>query len=160
MKKLMVIVVFLLTSNGVKSQVDKSNELFLKLKIQDSIFFERGFNQCDFTYLEAHIAKSFTFYHDQGGIQDRELFFENTRKNICANSIQKPIRKVDEKSLEVFPLYDNGKIYGAIQTGIHDFYKREKNKEDVHTSRAKFTHVWLLESGKWILKEVLSFDHK
>ena len=59
---------------------------------EDSIFFEKGFNQCDFTYLEDHIAKSFTFYHDQGGIQDRELFFENTRKNICANSIQKPIR--------------------------------------------------------------------
>jgi hypothetical protein len=39
-------------------------------------------------------------------------------------------------------------------------YIREKNKVDVHTSRAKFTHLYLLENGNWLLKEVvLSFDH-
>jgi CubicO group peptidase (beta-lactamase class C family) len=29
----------------------------------------------------------------------------------------------------------------------------------VHTSTAKFTHVWLWENENWLLKEVLSFDH-
>ena len=141
-------------------QVAKNSELHLILKKQDSIFFERGFNLCDFEYLNKTIHKDLIFFHDQSGIQNRDDFMENTRKYICANQNKKPIRKVDQASLEVYPLYKNGELYGAIQNGIHDFFTRESNKPDVHTSRAKFTHVWLLENGNWLLKEVLSFDHK
>lgn len=35
----------------VHAQVGKDSELFLTLKKQDSVFFARGFNQCDLTYL-------------------------------------------------------------------------------------------------------------
>jgi len=31
----------------------------------------------------------------------------------------------------VFPLYNNGALYGAIQHGIHNFFIREAGKEDV-----------------------------
>ena len=122
-------------------------------------FFERGFNQCDLVYLESHIAEDLKFYHDQSGFQDKKTFFENTQKYICSNSGQKPIRKVETNRLEVFPLYNNGKIYGAIQKGVHHFYLREKGKEDVWTSTAKFTHVWILDKEIWKLSEVLSYDH-
>jgi len=141
-------------------QVSKDAELFKTLKIQDSVFFERGFNQCDIEYLENVVADDLKFYHDQSGFQDRKLFFENTRKYICGSSDQKPIRKVEESSLVVYPLYNNGKLYGAIQHGEHHFYIREKGKEDVYTSSARFTHVWLLENGVWKLSEVLSYDHR
>jgi len=50
-------------------------------------------------------------------------------------------------------------LYGAIPVGIHDFFIRELNKADGHTSRARFTHVLLLENGIWLLKEVLSYHH-
>ena len=144
----------------VNGQEAKNSELHLILKRQDSIFFERAFNLCDFDYLNKTIHQDLVFYHDQSGIQNKEVFIENTRKNICANQDQKPIRKVVEASLEVFPLYNNGQLYGAIQSGIHSFYIRKSNKPDVQTGRAKFTHVWLLENGNWLLREVLSFDHK
>ncbi|MBL7815626.1 MAG: class A beta-lactamase-related serine hydrolase [Saprospiraceae bacterium] len=145
-----------MAANG---QVAKDSELFLTMKKQDSIFFERAFNLCDMAYLNKAIHKDLLFFHDQAGIQTKANFLENTQNNICSNPNQKPIRKVEENSLEVFPLYNEGKLYGAIQSGIHNFYIRERNKEDRHTSRAKFTHVWLLENGNWLLKEVLSFDH-
>ena len=140
-------------------QVAKNSDIFLTLKKQDSIFFERSFNLCDLEYLNKATHKDLIFYHDQSGIQNREAFLENTKKYICSDFSKKPIRKVVEESLEVFPMYNNGILYGAIQTGIHDFYIRETNKADLHTSRAKFTHLYLLENGKWLLKEVLSFDH-
>lgn len=143
-----------------QAQVAKTSALFLTLQQQDSIFFERGFNQCDMAYLEKHVAQAFTFYHDKSGIQDRTAFFENTRKYICSNAEQKPIRKVDRNSLEVFPLYQDGHLYGAIQQGIHHFYIRSPHQQDVHTGTAKFSHVWVLENEQWILKEVLSFDHQ
>ena len=134
-------------------QVAKNSDIFLTLKKQDSIFFERSFNLCDLEYLNKATHKDLIFYHDQSGIQNREAFLENTKKYICSDFSKKPIRKVVEESLEVFPMYNNGILYGAIQTGIHDFYIRETNKADLHTSRAKFTHLYLLENGKWLLKE-------
>jgi hypothetical protein len=162
MKKHSIIILILLLSvhSKLTGQVPKDSELFLSLKFQDSIFFDRSFNRCEINYLENAIDKDLTFYHDKSGIQNRDKFIENTKKYICGDTVKKPIRKVEEQSLEVFPMYNNNVLYGAVQTGIHNFYIREKNKEDVLTSRAKFIHLYLLVNGKWILKEVISFDHQ
>jgi hypothetical protein len=111
-------------------------------------------------YLKSAIHQDLTFYHDQAGIQNRDSFLLNTKNNICSDFNKKPIRKVIEESLEVYPMYNEGVIYGAVQTGIHDFYIRESNKADIKTSTAKFIHLYLLVNGNWLLKEVISFDHK
>lgn len=157
--KLIGIIILIFIPFTVKSQVNKDFDLFKEMKIQDSTFFELGFNQCDMEYLKNHITDDLKFFHDQSGFQDRNAFYENTQKYICSDSEKKPIRKVDTKSLEVFPLYNNREIYGAIQKGIHHFYLRESDKEDVLTSTAKFTHVWVLENEIWKISEVLSYDH-
>ncbi len=154
------LLLLLITTSIISAQTDKKSPLFLELKQQDSLFFERSFNQCDIAYLESRMARDLKFYHDQSGFQDRAKFFENVKQYICGPTTKKPIRKVDTNSLEVFPLYNNGKLYGAIQMGVHHFYIREQGKTDVHTSTAKFTHVWLMEDGIWKLSEVLSYDHR
>jgi hypothetical protein len=159
-KQFLSILIIICSAVSAVAQVAKTSDLFLSLKKQDSIFFERAFNLCDMEYLNKSVHETLIFFHDQGGIQDKARFLENTRNNICSNANMKPIRKVDESSLEVFPLYNDGKLYGAIQTGVHNFYIREPNKKDVLTSKAKFIHVWLLGNGNWLLKEVLSFDHQ
>jgi len=159
-KRLLTLIFTLLSICLSHAQVAKTSELFLQMKKQDSIFFERSFNLCDLDYLNKAVHKDLIFFHDQGGIQNRQDFLESVRKNICGNLNQKPIRKLTENSLEVFPLYKEGKLYGAIQNGVHDFYIREPNKADRHTNRARFTHVWLWENETWLLKEVLSYDHK
>ncbi|TDO93994.1 nuclear transport factor 2 family protein [Flavobacterium sp. 245] len=159
MKKLLLLFVLNISAT-LFAQAAKDSELFLTLKKHDSIFFEKSFNQCDIAFLEKAIHPDLVFYHDQGGIQNKKTFLENVKKNICAKGSQKPIRKVKPESLEVYPLYSEGKLYGVVQTGIHDFYIREANKPDVFTSTAKFTHVYLLINKEWVLKEVLSFDHK
>ncbi len=153
-----ILILFLFFGN-LKAQIDKNSSLFLELKKQDSLFFERGFNNCDIAYLEKSVDDNLKFYHDFGGFQDKKLFMERTKKNICGNPNQKPIRKVIESSLEVFPLYNNGELYGAIQTGEHQFFTREKNKEDVLGGQAKFTSVWTKKNGNWLMSDVLSYDH-
>ena len=142
------------------TQIDNNSDLFVEFKKRDSIFFDRAYNQCDMVYLENHISDNLKFYHDQGGFQDKKTFLENVRKYICSNSDKKPIRQVDPSSLEVFPLYNNGILYGVIQKGMHHFYLREKDKEDVWTSTAKFTSVWILENKIWKIHEVLSYNHQ
>ena len=159
-KRVLIIIIFSLISVITHAQIEENAELFIILKEQDSTFFERGFNQCDLKYLKNHISEDLKFYHDQSGFQDKNSFFENTQKYICSDSEKKPIRKVEPNSLEVFPLYNNGKLYGGIQKGIHHFYLREKDKEDAWTSTAKFTHVWVIENENWKLSQVLSYDHQ
>jgi hypothetical protein len=159
MKTLLLIFFFSLISL-TKAQAQEKSALFQELKHQDSVFFERGFNRCDLDYLRNQVADNLRFYHDQGGIQDKTKFLENTANNICGSPAQKPIRKVAPESLEVFPLYASSKIYGAIQTGVHHFYIREKDKKDLWTSTARFTHLWILENESWKLTEVLSYDHQ
>lgn len=141
------------------AQIDKNSPLFVELKKYDSLFFERGFNNCDLAYLDKSVDENLKFYHDNGGFQDKQLFLERTKQNICSNPNQKPIRKIIESSLEVFPLYNNGELYGAIQSGEHQFFIREKNKEDILGGQAKFTTVWTKEDGNWIMSDILSYDH-
>jgi hypothetical protein len=159
-RKLFFTIAIALSAGMAHAQESKNSELFLALKKQDSVFFARAFNLCDLEYLDKAIHKDLAFYHDQGGFQDKKLFMQRVKDNICSGTGAKPIRKVDEKSLEVYPLYNNGVLYGVIQTGIHHFYRREPNKPDVHTNIAKFTHLYLLDNGNWVLKEALSYDHK
>ena len=158
-KFLFSIFIFLISIKNIKAQIDKNSPLFLELKKQDSLFFERGFNNCDMSYLEKSVDDNLKFYHDNGGFQDKKLFLERTKQNICSNPNQKPIRKVIENSLEVFPLYNNGELYGAIQSGEHQFFIREKNKEDVLGGVAKFTTVWMNKNGNWIMSDILSYNH-
>jgi hypothetical protein len=158
--KTLLLLCFLSFAHLAKAQVQENSSLFLELKTQDSVFFERGFNRCDLGYLKEKVTDDLRFYHDQSGFQDKALFLENTEKYLCSNFEKKPIRKVDSRSLEVFPLNNDGKLYGAIQMGIHHFYLRETGKEDLWTSTAKFTHLWILDKEIWKLKEVLSYDHQ
>ena len=143
----------------MQAQVNSRSELFIELRKQDSIFFERGFNQCDLVYLKGHITDDLKFYHDQSGFQNRTVFLENIQEYICAAADSKPIRQLEASSLEVFPLYKDGVLYGAIQKGIHHFYLREQGEEDKWTSTARFTHVWLQQDDVWKISEVLSYDH-
>ena len=160
MKLLFSIIMASTLTGELTAQVPKDSELFRTLKTQDSLFFERSFNQCDTNYLKSAVHPDLVFYHDQGGIQDRQVFLERVKQNLCSDPNNKPIRKVEVESLEVFPMYDKNVLYGVIQTGNHNFYRRQPGKQDVHTSKAKFIHLYLLINGKWLLKEVLSFDHQ
>ncbi|WP_028122395.1 serine hydrolase [Epilithonimonas tenax] len=153
------LLILFLFIGSLKAQIDKNSALFLELKKQDSLFFERGFNGCDMVYMEKTVADDLKFYHDKGGFQDKKIFLERTKQNICSNPNQKPIRKVIENSLEVFPLYKDGELYGAIQTGDHQFYIREKDKAEVLGGQAKFTTVWTKNDGKWWMSDILSYDH-
>ena len=161
MKNKLIILLFILSLNPVFSQVSEDSELFQKLLEKDSLLFKEGFDKCRISEFENFISEDLEFYHDQGGLTtNKDDFLNAVRNNICGNPAKKPIRKLREGSLEVFPLYQNGKLYGAIQKGTHDFFIKEPEKELYMTSTAKFTHVWLLENDKWILKRVLSYDHQ
>jgi len=137
---------------------DDTQKLFEELRIKDSLIFDLGFNTCDTVILRSLLSDDFEFYHDQNGLlESKEVFIQNI-PNLCKMNYR-PIRELVENSLEVFPLFSNGTLYGAIQNGTHEFYGKEEDKERYLTSTATFTHVWVMEKGDWKLKRVLSYNH-
>ncbi|MCR9099211.1 MAG: nuclear transport factor 2 family protein [bacterium] len=151
---------FLFSAPLISQQDDITlQELFLELKQKDSLVFNLGFNECDTAQLRILISDDFEFFHDQSGLLDSKENFIRNIPNLCKMNY-KPTRVLVDGSIEVFPLYSNGVLYGAIQKGEHEFYGEEPGKPKYLTSRAKFTHVWILENGEWKLKRVLSYDHQ
>jgi len=152
--------IFWLFTGTVFSQdsVIDAQLLFEQLKERDSLIFELGFNNCDTIQFRKLLSDDFEFYHDQNGLLESKDFFIHNIPNLCKMNY-KPIRVLVDNSLEVFPLFSSGKIYGAIQIGVHEFYGEEKDKPRYLTSTARFTHVWMIEGGDWKLKRILSYDH-
>lgn len=160
MKTLLIALLLAGVSFDAHAQESSDSDLFRTLKALDDVLFEQSFNRCEYSVLEDIVSDDFEFYHDSGGFENSKAsFIETVEKNICSNPAQKPIRKLVAGSLEVFPLYQDGALYGAIQRGEHEFYIRESGKPLRHTSTARFTHVWIREGDAWLLKRVLSYDH-
>lgn len=155
--KIIIVIITFFYSFVMNAQVEKSSELFKIIAAKDSILFERTFNNCEIEKLDLIIAEDLEFYHDVEGIQNKAAFVNAVKNNICKNPGSRK-RNLIAESLEVFPLRNNGEIYGAIQTGKHTF--QEKQQGILKTvGIANFTHLWILENKQWKLKRVLSFNH-
>lgn len=152
--------VLILCSLFAVAQQYDADAVFESLRLKDSLIFEEGYNKCNFEPMQEIVSEDFEFFHDQGGMMEgKATFVEGAAKSICSLPY-KARRALVEGSLEVYPLFDQGKLYGAIQIGKHRFYAKEEGKEERFTSIAIFTHVWILEDGNWRLRRVLSYDHK
>ncbi len=142
------------------AQVAEDSQLFTTLQKLDQSLFEDGFNNCNMDMFESYLSSNLEFYHDKGGITDsKEVFIKSFGENMCDQN-KKPIRKLVAGSLSVFPLNDNGILYGAIQKGIHEFFIQEPGKKLYKVEVSRFTHVWLKEGEDWKLSRALSYDHK
>lgn len=160
MKRQKILFFLLLLSLTVFGQAEKSSELYKTIKEKDSLLFNLGFNTCDIKQFESLVSEHFEFYHDQAGITNSKAAFISGIKNGLCNLGYKPKRVLAENKMEVYPLEINGVLYGAIQTGVHNFYAVEGNNSEYLTSIAKFTHIWILENKDFKLTKGLSYDHK
>ncbi len=148
----------------VNGQITVDSELYKTLKEKDSVLFHAAFNSCDPETLASLFTDDFEFYHDRAGAtMSRELFLAPMREN-CAKwdseALQPSKRILIPGSLEVYPLRKNGKLYGAIQHGIHRFEFLNAEQEYQKGDIAKFTHLWVQTDGTWKIKRELSYDHQ
>jgi len=159
MKRHLLIIPFFFLSTLLFAQIEKTSKLYTAILEKDSLLFNVGFNTCDMSQFEQLVSDNFEFYHDKGGmVKTKADFISSIKSGVCDNDYQ-AIRTLDATSIEIYPLYTNGILYGAIQNGNHRFYALEENAPMYLTSEAKFTHVWLLENEEWKLSRSLSFNH-
>ena len=158
MKKIIFMASLLFCLQGF-GQEKVGSPLYAKMKALDSLLFDVAFNTCNLVQLAQLTADNFEFYHDQGGITlGKENFVNSVKVGVCSNNY-KAIRKLVPGSMEVYPMYKDGKIYGAIQMAAHEFWALEPGKPAYQTSKAKFIHLWMLQNGEWKFYRGLSFDH-
>ena len=158
-----LILLLLVLGNPTMAQTPKEDALYETLKAQDSILFDAAFNTCGIEVLNAIFTEDFEFYHDKGGITEGRETFVGRIADGCANrnpdALQPAKRILVPGSLEVYPLYRNGQLYGAIQHGVHTFEFLNDQGEYQKGDIAKFTHVWVLKDDTWKVRRELSYDH-
>lgn len=160
MAKILAIFLLFLSVRAAHGQVPQTSDLYRDILRADQTLLDRGFNQCDQKALDEIIDGNFSFFHDQNGTKtSKAAFLKDFNQSICSNPNRKPIRKLVAGSMLVFPLHNEGKLYGAIQMAVHDFYIREPGKDLVKTNIGRVANVWILAEGKWRLKTSLSYDH-
>jgi hypothetical protein len=158
MKRIMIIGFLLMTLQGI-GQEKPGSALYASMARLDSLLFDVAFNTCNYVQLAQLTSDNFEFYHDQGGITlGKENFVNSVKVGVCSNNY-KAIRKLVSGSMEVYPMHKDGKLYGAIQMGAHEFWALEPGKPIYQTSKAKFIHLWMLQNGEWKFYRGLSFDH-
>jgi CubicO group peptidase (beta-lactamase class C family) len=161
MRKIFVTVCLFVAAFSVSAQVDKKSELYKTIKSKDSLLFNVGFNTCDISQFDRLLSPNFEFFHDKDSISDKKTFIHNLRNGLCISpDTYQSRRELVAGSTEIYPLYKNKVLYGAVQMGVHKFYETIDKKKEVFGSTAKFTSVWLLENGQWQLNRCLSYDHQ
>ncbi len=143
-----------------KAQVSDNSALYQSIMRMDQQLFEQGFNRCQLNTTAELVNNELEFFHDQGGMQNRAQFLLAMKNNVCGNPEGKPVRTLIAGSTKIFALQNNGVLYGAVQQGEHRFHLKGSNTAKAGYTIAKFTHVWLLDNGKWTLKTAISYDHQ
>ncbi len=143
------------------TQVEKISDLYKNILSKDSLLFSVGFNTCDISQFENLLSNDFEFFHDKGGISNKQKFINDLKNGLCQSPENyQSRRELVPESTEIFPLYQNNSLYGAIQKGNHRFYETIEGNPEKYAGSARFTHVWLVENGTWKLSKSLSFDHQ
>ena len=159
MKRYCILLFLLILHQSGFSQLKEEDEIYKTLQAMDSLLFERAYNHVDTAVLRDIVSENLEMYHDQQGmLKDRESLIQ--AMGSLGQLPFKSRRELVPGSLVVFPMHNQGKLYGALQYGEHTFYAKEEGKPEHITSVAKFMSLWLIEDGHWRLSRALSYDHQ
>ncbi|MCJ7932661.1 MAG: class A beta-lactamase-related serine hydrolase [Chryseobacterium sp.] len=146
---------------NVNAQIRKTDDLYKTIMSRDSLLFSVGFNTCNIGVMENILSDRLEFYHDKDGISDKKKFMADFKNGLCkAPEKYQAKRVLMDKSTEIYPMFQGGKLYAVIQNGDHQFYEKENSRPEKRVGSAKFTNFWMVENGSWKLAKSLSFDHQ
>ncbi|WP_417446345.1 nuclear transport factor 2 family protein [Kangiella sp.] len=131
------------------NNLPESNEaLYEEIQSMDNQLFTVAFNQCNLEVWKKIMSKDLEFYDDRTGLNtsyEKEVRAFNDR---CSKPFAVTRQLV---STEIHLLRE----YGAVQTGIHNFYV-----DDNLVEKSQFIIIWQRTDNGWMVKRVVSYDHQ
>jgi len=119
--------------------------------------FWRAFNGCDGAAMAGFFAEDAEFYHDITGLtRSRAAIVASLVKGPCGTPGLHMRRELVAQSV----LYQAIPGYGAMLSGDHLFYAREGNAPERPATLARFLVIWKLQSGRWLMTRIVSYDHR
>jgi hypothetical protein len=134
-----------------------SKELYDTIVHLDDVLFE-AFNSCNFERFAGLMTDDIEFYHDQSGLMLSPKTQMEALKIRCAEQEKNGIlrRELVKSSLEVYPI----KNYGAVEIGVHNFYRTLPGQKEKLTTTAKFVQIWREKDGEWKVSRIISYGHQ
>jgi hypothetical protein len=137
----------------------RSEALTREVEALDAQLFAALFTKCDADKVATLVTDELEFYHDKWGFNPDDDFVEGIRnmcKRIESGEDFRSRRELVEGSLEVYPMRN----YGALEIGVHRFFRVENGKPDALTETGRFAQLWQRGAdGKLRLSRVISYDH-
>ena len=130
-----------------------SKDLYDTIALKYSMMFN-AFNARNIDKLKTFFAQDLEFYHDLGGVTNYQQNMEAFKRNF--ENDRRVRRELVAGSLEVYPIKD----YGAVETGVHQFYGTAKGEKEKLGSEAKFVNIWRKKDGEWKIIRVISYAHE
>jgi len=153
-----LLIMLLATTANVYAQTEQQ-KLTATILHLDSAFW-KAYNNCDTAHFKDFVTDDVEFYHDKGGVtMDAKSLIDALDKNICGNPNSRLRRQPVAGTINLYPMQDGDRIYGAIISGEHDFYITETGKPEYHSGTAGFMNLWLLKNGIWKMARILSYNH-
>jgi len=131
-----------------------------EIRAADAEFFKASFDTCDIETVRRYVTDDFEMFHDKGGhVAKSGADYVQQAADTCKRQAEGidflSTRKLVPGSLKVYPINN----YGAIETGVHEFFAVKKGEPDRLTEKGQFTIVWKEENGQWRAARALSYDH-
>ncbi len=132
----------------------ESDTLSKELAAADQALFDALFVTHDFNAARALLTDDFEFYHDRNGLvsETGDAFIAS----IAGHQEPGLHRRLIADSVKTFALHG----FGALQQGVHEFYRSGDGKRPAPVSSARFMHVWQRVDDGWKLKREFSYDHQ
>jgi hypothetical protein len=84
------------------AQISRESELFVILKVNDSLLFNAAFDTCDPGVLEQLFTEDFEFFHDKGGVTRTRFLFRHSAyrlsRNVATQKGMNPAARVNRRA--------------------------------------------------------------
>jgi CubicO group peptidase (beta-lactamase class C family)/ketosteroid isomerase-like protein len=119
--------------------------------------FWQAFNRCDAKAMSPFFTEDVEFYHDTTGLtRSRDAVVQSMMRGPCGTPGLHMRRELVASSVK----FNAVPGFGAILVGQHLFYERQGDGPEKPATLASFMVVWKLQSDRWLMTRIVSYDHQ
>lgn len=133
--------------------------LFDTIAALDTALFTAAFVSCDVARVRALVTDDLEFYDDRSGLAytGGDAFTDDIN---CLHWTQGNDPQIARRLVPGSMTVDRLGDWGAMQRGLHQFYRVVPGGTNVLEGDADFIHLWRRDADGWKIARVISYGHR